>query len=498
LLQGENVGLITRRNAQVVLDHGRAFGLDFEPFVRSNQLEAIAKPRMGPVKRFVFNGRNPVLQLLLVLLEYIPKVIENAARLKDDRQITREFDAFLAGETVQRLVLDPITPLLATPSSPAAVFRARSLIQTYGELQLTCLYIFDTPEGEDYLANCKDFVYGVLRFEAGALPGTQGRIVLERYPGLKGRPTQVQFEVIPGAGLTELVEAAPGTAGPGGQPPVSRKVLVIEPDANQRELLCSLLSKSYTVLQADGAGDGLAKVAAESPDLIIMEKDTKGLDGAEICNKLRQNKMNPPIMLLAEKIRRARDRVEIMAAGADECLERPFDGRLLKLKVHNLLRRYDSSKDRLASGTLDASVTSAFQRDKTTLTTNLTCFYDRLRQEIVHSTENALSFALLVLRQPDGSALPQEIGDLVRPLVREYDLIFASERRIGVLLAETDEKGVQVFLNRFQQRWNRTPTPTVEYRCFDRRVNFLEVAKQLLEGVEPPGQAAGRGELERV
>lgn len=461
LISGENVAYITRRSAPTVFDHGHAFGMELEPFARNDQL---------------------------ILFEYVSKVIENAARLKDDEQIIREFSAFLAGQEIHRLVFDPITPLLTSASVSAAIFRARSLIQAFNGLGATCLYVFDTPEGEEYLSNCKDFVAGVMRFEAAAFQSTQGRLVLERFSGAKGRPGQIQFEVTPGIGLVAV--AAPATPGaPGetaGAPPAQRRVLIIESDDQQREFLRVLLEKQYALTEADGAADGLTKLAAETPDLILLDREIKGLDGLEICRKIRKNKMNVPIVLLADRIRRTRDRVAMMEAGADECLERPVDGRIVRLKVQNLLRRYDGSKTR-GNGGLDVSVTTGPERDTTTSTTNLAYFYDRVRWEITNSIENGTSFAVLSLRSPEVAADHRELCDVAATLIREYDLVLVNEKSVGVLLAESDQKGVTAFLNRLHQRWNRTPAPAIEYQCFARGTDFLPIAKRIVEGSEQTG-----------
>lgn len=462
LQSGETVAVVTRRSAQSVLDHGRFFGLDLEPFVATNQF---------------------------ILFEYLPNVIENSMRLKEATDVGRELEAFLGNDTIQRLVFDPFTPLLASLSSSIGVFRARSLVQSFSDLHATCLYIFDTPEGEEYLANFKDFVYGVVRFESGPFQTSRGRVILERLPELKGRPGQLEYEVTSGAGLVEAPPApVPGAEGEVVAEPVQRKILILEPEAEQRKILRDMLEKTYTILEADGAADAMAKVAAESPDLIILERETKGLDGVEICNKLRQNKLNVPIILIANQIRRARDRVQIIAAGADDCLERPVDGRILKLKVQQFLRRYDASRDRVLTAALDTTVTTALERDKTTSTTNLSYFYDRVRQEVIYAKDNGLSFALVVLRLPDNSPLNQELATMVSSLIREYDLVCINPQRIVALLAETDEKGVNVFLSRLAQRWNRSPAPQIQHLSFDRREDFLQAAKQLVEGGKPPQQ----------
>lgn len=460
LIAGENVAYITRRSVPTIFDQGQAFGMDLEPFVQNDQL---------------------------ILFEYVARVVENSARLKDDGQIIREFKAFVGGLEIHRLVFDPITPLLTSASVSAAIFRARGLIQSFSELNATSLYLFDTPEGEEYLGNCKDFVTGVMRFEAAAFQSTEGRLVLERFSGLKTRSPQLSFEVTPGIGLVGVTaSASKGTsADSAGGPPSQRKILVIETDPKQLQFLRDLLGSAYALIEADGAADGLTKLAAESPDLILMEREDKDLDPLEVCRKIRKNRMGLPIVLLADRIRRTRDRIALMEAGADECLERPIDGRILRLKVHSLLRRQDRSRNGAEAGGLEAAVNTGSARDTTTSTTNVAYFYDRVRWEIQNSTECGTSFAVLSASVSQAPALHHELCDLAGTLIREYDLVLVNAQNVGVLLAETDEKGVAAFCDRLQKRWNKTPAPSIVYECFAREGDFLPFVKRIIE--EPNG-----------
>src|SRR4029453_7032941 len=99
LQAGESVALVARRSAPVVLDKARAFGFELEPFVRDGGL---------------------------ALFEYAPRVIESCTRLRDEREIVEELRAGLAGPRA-RLVLDPVTPLLAGSSGGGAGFPAGAL-----------------------------------------------------------------------------------------------------------------------------------------------------------------------------------------------------------------------------------------------------------------------------------------------------------------------------------------------------------------------------------
>ncbi|HET7746870.1 MAG TPA: ATPase domain-containing protein [Vicinamibacteria bacterium] len=433
LLAGETVALVTRRSAQAVFEHGAAFG-------------------MPDLKRFADEGD-------LLVFEYKPRVFENATRLKEDGHIYREFAALLEGEAPHRLVFDPVTPLLATPSPSAATFRARSLVQSFAELKSTALYLFDTPEGQESLASFKDFVAGVMRFEAAAPGAGAGKLALERFPGVRGRSAQLDIECVPGVGLTESTQSPSGAA--------NRKVLVVAAEPGERAMFRDLLGQNASVSEAETGADALAKVAAAPPDLVVIDHDAPGVTGVEFARRLRQNGVNVPIVIVANPIRRAHDRIQIMASGADECLERPVDGRILKLKVQNLLRRYDSAAFRQGAG-LDPSVVVGLERDKTTSTTNLSYFYDRVSTEAQYATENGLTFAVVVLSIPEEAQPDPGLAALAGSLIREYDLFFYGPRIVAVLLAETDEAGARVFLRRFAESWKGDATPSVHVRTFDR------------------------------
>ncbi len=446
LLNGETVALVTRRSAHDVFEQGLAFNMDLEPFARNEHL---------------------------LIFEYTPQVIENAMRLKEHDDIAKEILYLLGEESVSRLAFDPISPLLASPSSAVSIFRARSLVQAFAQLEATTLYVIDTPEGEDYLSNVKDFVYGTLRLETGE--GGNGVLAIERFPGIKGHRPQINYEITHGAGMVEL--RATGAAGEA----VQRKILVIEPNRDERENLRALLGKEYNLIMAEDATDGLAKLAAAPPDMLLVDKDAGELDGVGICRKLRENRMNLPIVLISDQTRRTRDRVDIMAAGADECLIRPLDGRILKLKVHNLLRRYEGVRDRYLTAPIDSAVSTAMERDRTTNTTNLAYFFERVRQEIAYSTENGLSFAVLVIHAPPEASRAQDMRDVAARLIREYDLLYSDKDRVAVLLAEADETGVKAYLSRFSTQWPQLPAPKVASRCFARQPDFLQSARSLMD-----------------
>lgn len=444
LQKGEETAIVTRRPARAIFDHGRAFGFDLEPFARD---------------------------LKLTIIEYLPKVVENSIRLRDEDRMFQELLAVLDDAEPRRLVFDPLTPLLTTGSAAASVFRARTLIEHLTSMRACTILLLDTPEANEHIGNCKDFAHGVLQF----VPSDHGqcRINIERFPGVKGRPPAIEFEVSPGHGLTSRV----ASQGPSTTAARVGTIVLAEPDAAQRDLLKGLLGRTCTVIEAADGADVLAKVAAAPPSLVIIDADAPGVDGVTLCKRLRQNGLAMPVLLISNPIRRNRDRVAIMASGADDLVERPFDSRILTLKVQALLRR-------TLGASFEVAAEATPHRDATVSTEDPAYFQQRVEDEARICRAHGLKAGVAVLRLTPGlaSGIPgQQLRDLALSLIREYDLVLLGRHHVAALLAETDEVGIRAFLRRFAEGWNRTPAPIVHFHTLDGQEASLQAALQVVQ-----------------
>lgn len=117
-----------------------------------------------------------------------------------------------------------------------------------------------------------------------------------------------------------------------------RRVLVVEDDATVLEVASAYLrAAGYVVSTAvDGFG-ALDAVARFGPDLIVLDRMLPGIDGAEVCRRIRENASVPIIMLTA--MGSPEDRILGLEAGADDYLTKPFSPRELVLRVQSILRR---------------------------------------------------------------------------------------------------------------------------------------------------------------
>lgn len=117
------------------------------------------------------------------------------------------------------------------------------------------------------------------------------------------------------------------------------KVLVVEDEASIAKLLQFNLEKAgFEVVTAADGKQALDMTVAENPDFIILDLMLPVLDGMEVCKKLRQEKINTPILILTAKDDEL-DKILGLELGADDYLTKPFSPREVVARVKAILRR---------------------------------------------------------------------------------------------------------------------------------------------------------------
>jgi len=115
-------------------------------------------------------------------------------------------------------------------------------------------------------------------------------------------------------------------------------ILLIEDDASILQVLRrGLAYEGYSVDTAAAGPEGLLRARERPPDLVVLDWMLPGLDGLEVCRRLRSGGPVPILMLTAKDA--VADRVEGLDAGADDYLVKPFDLEELLARVRALLRR---------------------------------------------------------------------------------------------------------------------------------------------------------------
>ncbi|MEV0439818.1 response regulator transcription factor [Streptomyces spectabilis] len=116
------------------------------------------------------------------------------------------------------------------------------------------------------------------------------------------------------------------------------RVLVVDDDLTVAEVVTGYLERAgYAVDRAvDGPG-ALDRAAAREPDLVVLDLMLPGMDGLEVCRRLRARGPVPVIMLTARGDED--DRILGLEIGADDYVTKPFSPRELVLRVESVLRR---------------------------------------------------------------------------------------------------------------------------------------------------------------
>lgn len=199
-------------------------------------------------------------------------------------------------------------------------------------------------------------------------------------------------------------------------------ILVVEDNADMRELFCTVLSDSgYRCLPAADGMEALDIMNQEYIDLIVADIMMPGMDGYELTKAVREAKMETPILMVT-----AKDQFEDMQrgfhAGTDDYMIKPINVKELVLRVEALLRR------------------AKIQSEKKIVIGDTVLDYD----------------ALTVTLHGEETILPQKEFYLLYKLLSYPNKIFTRPQlmdEIWGMFSETDERTVNTHINRLRDRF---------------------------------------------
>jgi DNA-binding response OmpR family regulator len=131
------------------------------------------------------------------------------------------------------------------------------------------------------------------------------------------------------------------------------RILVVDDARTVREVVVSYLrAHGHEVVEAEDGETALRVVRDRPADLVVLDLMLPGIDGIEVCRRLRDTSDLPVIMLTA--LGEETDRVVGLEVGADDYVTKPFSPRELALRVDSVLRRTGAppAPQRLVDGDL--------------------------------------------------------------------------------------------------------------------------------------------------
>jgi two-component system response regulator ResD len=120
---------------------------------------------------------------------------------------------------------------------------------------------------------------------------------------------------------------------------VAESVLVVDDDPTVTEIVAAYLDQAgFAALVAPDGPSALEMDRAHDPDLIVLDLMMPGIDGLEVCRRVRLRRPRVPIVMVTARGEED-DRIAGLEAGADDYVVKPFSPKELVLRVRSVLRR---------------------------------------------------------------------------------------------------------------------------------------------------------------
>jgi adenylate cyclase len=117
------------------------------------------------------------------------------------------------------------------------------------------------------------------------------------------------------------------------------KVLVVDDiPQNIRLLEAVLVPRGYAVVSADSGQEALSRVTADEPDLVLLDVVMPGMDGYEVCRRLRADEGTAFLPIVMVTASGTEQRISAIDAGADDFITKPLDQDELLARIRSLLR----------------------------------------------------------------------------------------------------------------------------------------------------------------
>lgn len=213
------------------------------------------------------------------------------------------------------------------------------------------------------------------------------------------------------------------------------RILIAEDDITSRHILSAILRKwgFDPVVTEDGNAAWAALQRADAPRLVLLDRNMPGLDGVEVCRRLRKvESSNPPYVILLTAQGAKDDIVQGLDAGANDYVTKPYDNDELQARIRvgqrmlDLQTRLLEARDALAHQAMHDPLTGLFNRR---------AILDKLVQEISRAKrdEGTLSIGMIDIDhfKTINDTYGHQVGDEVLTVfagrvqahLRDYDCI---------------------------------------------------------------------------
>ncbi|HEX2935432.1 MAG TPA: two-component regulator propeller domain-containing protein [Bacteroidales bacterium] len=251
-----------------------------------------------------------------------------------------------------------------------------------------------------------------------------------------------------------------------GEKPV---ILIIEDSSDLRAYLKSELKSNYKVLEADNGEKGMEIAFRKVPDLVISDVMMPGMDGIELCNRLKKDirtEQIPVILLTARHSEEAK--LSGLEMQADDYITKPFSIKMLKLRIRNLVEQRRKFQPLLSNEEKEEAP------QENTMSKADAKFLDKLNQVIDRNLDNpqfdpvTLAKELLTskmqLYRKVSSLTNQTVFNYIRTyrLNKAAHMIITTDMQFSQIAEAVGYTEASNFTRDFTQQFSQTPTQYVK------------------------------------
>ena len=241
-------------------------------------------------------------------------------------------------------------------------------------------------------------------------------------------------------------------------------MLIVEDNTDMQRFLKTSFENQYRIIQALNGKQGLKKALDNVPNIIISDVMMPEMDGIEFCEKIKNNEItnHVPIIMLTAK-GSVESKLKGLEVGADSYIPKPFDMRILEMKVKKLLEDRDNLKEkfRLKGITQDSKKIGINNTQKTFLEKAEKVIEENLMNNEfgVEDLALALSFSRMQLYRKFKSILGSSANEFIRNyrIKRAAHLLIKTDLNVSEILYDVGFTNRSYFSKCFKKSFDMSP-----------------------------------------
>ena len=210
-----------------------------------------------------------------------------------------------------------------------------------------------------------------------------------------------------------------------------RTVLLVEDEPDMRRFLAALLSREYRVVQAADGLRGYELAVSEKPELALLDLMLPGMDGLDLCAKLRDTpglESMKIVMLTARTDEKSK--LEALERGANDFLTKPFSSLEVRKRIHNLMRGAELEESlRSTNRDLENTLRTLRETETQLIQSEKVNALGTLSAGLLHEINNPLNFTMTAVQiaqgdlEDDDTEMKETLEDIENGMKRIRDIV---------------------------------------------------------------------------